>query len=424
MICDIINILLDLLQLSNTKRVVIMSLLANRLKNISPSVTVSINALATEMRERGEDVISLAAGEPDFNTPSHIREKAIELIKDGNKIKYTPVPGIMALRNAIAEHFNKRYNTTYTQESVTTGVGGKGVLFNILYATLNVGDEVIIPAPYWVSYPEMVKMAQGTPVIIDTSEDNEFMMTAEELEKAISPKTKWIIFNSPSNPTGAVYTEQALKDIAEVLKKYPHVHILSDDVYEFLVYEGEFKNLLSVDSSLLERMVMCSAVSKTFAMTGWRLGYAITSNQELIKAINKIQSQLCSHTSTVSQYASLEALTSPFDFLDEFKEGYKRRRDLVLARLDKIDLLSARKPKGAFYVYINISKVIGKTTPQGKVLNTDVEICEYLLQEGKVALVPGTAFGLAPYMRLSYATADETLNKALDNVSHALDLLK
>ena len=400
-----------------------MAFIADRLSRIKPSPTIAVTTKAAELKAAGVDVIGLGAGEPDFDTPDNIKAAAKAAI-DAGKTKYTPVAGTPELRKAIVEKFKRENDLEYTIDEITVGCGGKQTLFNAFFATLNAGDEVVIPAPYWVSYPDMALMAEGTPVIVECQEENDFKITAAELEAAITPKTKWVVLNSPSNPTGAAYSRAELRAIADVLLKHENVYIMSDDMYEHLVYDGfEFTTIAQVEPKLKPRTLTCNGVSKSYAMTGWRLGYA-AGPVELIKAINKVQSQSSTHTSSISQAASVEALNGPQDFLAERAEVFKARRDLVVAALNECEGLSCKKPEGAFYVYPSCAGVIGKTTPDGTKIETDTDFITYLLEAEGVAAVPGSAFGLAPYFRISYATSDAALTEACARIKRACAALK
>ncbi|RCK44749.1 aspartate aminotransferase [Thalassospira profundimaris] len=400
-----------------------MAFIADRLSRIKPSPTIAVTTKAAELKAAGVDVIGLGAGEPDFDTPDNIKNAAKAAL-DAGKTKYTPVAGTPELRKAIVAKFKRENDLEYTIDEITVGCGGKQTLFNALFATLNPGDEVVIPAPYWVSYPDMTLMAEGVPVIVECQEENDFKITAAELEAAITPKTKWLVLNSPSNPTGAAYSRAELRALADVLLKHDHVYVMSDDMYEHLVYDGfEFTTIAQVEPKLKARALTCNGVSKSYAMTGWRLGYA-AGPVELIKAINKVQSQSSTHTSSISQAASVEALNGPQDFLKERAEVFKSRRDLVVAKINECEGLSCKKPEGAFYVYPSCAGTIGKTTPDGKKIETDTDFVTYLLESEGVAAVQGTAFGLAPYFRISYATSTEALEEACKRIKRACAALK
>ncbi|RCK36099.1 aspartate aminotransferase [Thalassospira xiamenensis] len=400
-----------------------MAFIADRLSRIKPSPTIAVTTKAAELKAAGVDVIGLGAGEPDFDTPDNIKDAAKAAL-DAGKTKYTPVAGTLELRKAIVAKFKRENDLEYTIDEITVGCGGKQTLFNALFATLNPGDEVIIPAPYWVSYPDMTLMAEGVPVVVECQEENDFKITAAELEAAITPKTKWVVLNSPSNPTGAAYSRAELRAIADVLLKHENVWVMSDDMYEHLVYDGfEFTTIAQIEPKLKSRTLTCNGVSKSYAMTGWRLGYA-AGPVELIKAINKVQSQSSTHTSSISQAASVEALNGPQDFLKERAEVFKERRDLVVKAMNECEGLTCKKPEGAFYVYPSCAGTIGKKTPDGKVIETDTDFVTYLLEAEGVAAVQGSAFGLAPYFRISYATSTEALTEACARIKRACAALK
>lgn len=399
-----------------------MSVLASRLSRIKPSPTIAVTSKARELNAAGRDVIGLGAGEPDFDTPDHIKEAAIAAIRAGDT-KYTAVDGTPALKNAIVAKFKRDNGLDYKPEQITVGTGGKQVLYNALMATLDPGDEVIIPAPYWVSYPDMVLLAEGEPVIVPCHQNNGFKLMAEDLEKAITPKTKWVILNSPSNPTGSAYSWEDMKALTDVLKRHPHVWVMTDDMYEKLVYDGfEFCTPAQVEPALYDRTLTVNGVSKAYCMTGWRIGYA-AGPVELIKAIAKVQSQSTSNPSSISQAASVAALEGPEDFIASNNEVFKARRDLVVEALNKCPGLSCHRPEGAFYVFPSCAGVIGKRTPDGKVIETDEDFVTYLLEAEGVAVVQGSAFGLAPYFRISYATSTEALEEACRRIHRACEAL-
>ena len=387
-----------------------MSIISDSLKRIKPSPTLAVTQKARELKAAGKDVIGLGAGEPDFDTPDNIKEAAIEAIKKGDT-KYTAVDGTPALKEAIVNKFKRENNLNYKVDEITVGAGGKHVIYNLMMATLNKGDEVIIPAPYWVSYPDIVLLAGGTPIVIECSEEQEFKLTAKDLESKINNNTKWVILNSPSNPTGACYSEQELKNLSQVLKRKPHVNILSDDIYEHVTYDGlKFFTMAQVPE-LKSRVVTMNGVSKSYAMTGWRIGYA-GGPKDIIKAIAKIQSQSTTNPSSISQAAAVEALNGTQDFIKTRSDSFKERRDYVVETLNSINGLSCLKPIGAFYVFPNCKKLLGKKTK----LKTDKEFVEKLLEKAEVAVVQGSAFGLDGYFRISYATSMENLKKALDRI--------
>ncbi|MEK9532259.1 MAG: pyridoxal phosphate-dependent aminotransferase [Alphaproteobacteria bacterium] len=393
-------------------------MLADRLSRIKPSPTVAVTAKANELKAAGHDVIGLGAGEPDFNTPEHIKQAAVKAMAD-NKTRYTAVDGIAELKQAICDKFKKDNNISCTPDMITVGTGGKQVLYNALMASINSGDEVIIPAPFWVSYPDMVLLAEGTPVIVECGQNKNFKITADALENAITDKTKWVILNSPSNPTGIGYTKTDLESLAEVLRKYPHVNIMTDDMYEYLVYDDfKFTTMVEIAPDLQDRTLTCNGVSKAYCMTGWRIGYA-TGPKPLIKGIAKIQSQSTTNPNTIAQYAALAALNGPVDFLADNNAAFVRRRNFVVSRLNSIDGLQCSMPDGAFYVYPSCAGVIGKKTPDGTLIETDSDYVTYLLEAEGVACVQGTAFGLSPYFRISYATSDTLLDDALNRIERA-----
>ena len=395
-----------------------MSILADRLSRIKPSPTLSLIAKATELKAAGEDVIGLAGGEPDFDTPDHIKQGARDAM-DAGKTKYTPVTGTIELRKAIAEKFKRDNDLDYTLEEIIVGTGGKQVLYNALMATVNPGDEVVIPSPYWVSYPDMVMLAEGEPVIVDCPESNDFKLTPEDLDKAITPKTKWLILNSPSNPTGSAYTKDELKALGDVLKKHPHVWVMSDDMYEKIVYDGfEYFTIAQVAPELKDRTLTVNGVSKAYSMTGWRIGFA-GGPAALIKAMSKIQGQSTSNPSSISQGAAERALTSDESFMIEWRASFKKRRDMVVSMLNDADGISCLTPEGAFYVYPSCAGCVGKATPDGKIIETDSDFTDYLLSSQKVVCVPGSAFGLAPYFRISYAASETALLEACKRIQAA-----
>ncbi|MFM8800803.1 MAG: aspartate transaminase [Tagaea sp.] len=395
-----------------------MSIVAERLQRVKPSPTIAVTMKAAELKAAGKDVIGLGAGEPDFDTPANIKAAAKAAIDKG-ETKYTAVDGTPALKKAIAAKFKRENGLDYAPNQISVGTGGKQVLYNALMATLNPGDEVIVPAPYWVSYPDMVILAEGTPVEVACSENQGFKLTAEALAAAITPKTKWLILNSPSNPTGAAYTKADLRALADVLLKNPHVWVMTDDMYEHLVYDGfEFATIAQVEPKLMDRTLTVNGVSKAYCMTGWRIGYA-GGPAPLIKAMQAIQSQSTSNPSSVSQAAAVEALNGPQDFIAANNEVFKARRDLVVKMLNEAKGLRCPVPEGAFYVFPSCAGTIGKMTPQGKVIETDTDFVTYLLESVGVAVVQGSAFGLAPYFRISYATSTEALKDACTRIQKA-----
>ena len=392
-----------------------MSIISDSLKRIKPSPTIAVSTKARELKAAGKDVIGLGAGEPDFDTPENIKEVAIKAIKDGDT-KYTAVDGTPALKKTIVEKFKRENNLDYSVDQITVGAGGKHVIYNAMMATLNEGDEVIIPAPYWVSYPDIVLLAGAKPVIIKCSEDQGFKLKPKDLENTITNKTKWLILNSPSNPTGTSYSENEIRDLAEVLKKNSNVHILSDDIYEHISYEGFKFFTIAQIPELKERVLTMNGVSKSYAMTGWRIGYA-AGPKEIIKAIAKIQSQSTSNPSSVSQAAAVEALSGKQDFISERSKAFQERRDFVVSELNKINGINCLKPEGAFYVFPSCKELLGKKDSKGNVLETDSDFVQSLLENVGVAVVQGSAFGLDGFFRISYATSMENLKKALIKIS-------
>jgi aspartate aminotransferase len=392
-----------------------MSIISDSLKRIKPSPTIAVSTKARELKAAGKDVIGLGAGEPDFDTPENIKAVAIKAIRDGDT-KYTAVDGTSALKQAIVNKFKKENNLDYSTDQITVGTGGKHVIYNAMMATLNEGDEVIIPAPYWVSYPDIVLLAGAKPVIIECSEDQGFKLNPKDLENKITNKTKWLILNSPSNPTGASYSENEIKKLAEVLKKNLKVYILSDDIYEHISYEGFKFFTIAQIPELKERVLTMNGVSKSYAMTGWRIGYAAGS-KEIIKAIAKIQSQSTSNPSSISQAAAVEALNGKQDFIIKRSKAFQERRDFVVKELNKIDGINCLKPEGAFYVFPSCKGLLGRKDSKGNVLKTDTDFVQSLLENAGVAVVQGSAFGLGGFFRISYATSMENLKKALNKLS-------
>lgn len=392
-----------------------MSILAHRLAAVKPSPTIAVTTKAAELKAKGLDVIGLGAGEPDFDTPEHIRAAGKAAIDKG-ETRYTPTNGTPALRKAIVDKFKRENGLSYTTDQVTLGVGGKQVLFNAILATVQEGDEVLIPTPYWVSYSDMVLMFGGKPVFIECGENRQFKLSGDALAAAITPKTKWLILNSPNNPTGAAYTEKELRSIADVLLRHPHVWVMTDDIYEHLTYDGfKFSTIAQVEPKLMDRTLTINGVSKAFSMTGWRLGYGC-GPLPLIKAMNMVQSQSASHPSSITQSASVVALNEPLDFIAPRNEAFKRRRDLVVKMLNEAKGLNCKVPEGAFYVYPSCAGAIGKTTPKGRKISSDTDFVEALLDEALVAVVQGAAFGLSPYFRISYATSDKLLVDACTRI--------
>jgi aspartate aminotransferase len=388
-----------------------MKLTADRLDRISPSLTIAMTTKARALKASGKDIIGLSAGEPDFDTPRNVKDAAIRAIEAGDT-KYTDVAGTPALRKAAAERFRLDHGLDYKPEEILIATGGKQVIFDALLATINPGDEAIIPAPCWVSYPDIVELAEGKPVIVGCDENNGFKLRPEQLEAAITPKTKWFILNNPCNPTGAAYNAEELKKLTDVLMRHPDVWVFTDDIYEKLAYDG-FRpaTVLEVEPRLRNRTVTMNGVSKAYAMTGWRIGYA-GAPVELIRQMDKLQSQSTSNTSSISQAAAVEALTGPQDNIDVMRTAYKRRRDLMVEELNKAPGLRCHKPEGAFYVYPSMQGCLGKTSKSGKKIETDEDFCVALLEEEGVACVHGTAFMYPGYFRISYATSDAALKEA------------
>ncbi|MBS0278061.1 MAG: pyridoxal phosphate-dependent aminotransferase [Proteobacteria bacterium] len=389
--------------------------LAESLGRIQPSPTIAVTQKARDLKAAGRDVIGLGAGEPDFDTPDNIKEAAIAAIRRG-ETKYTAVEGIPELRKAIAAKFKRENHLDYKPEQTFVSPGGKMIVYNAILATLNPGDEVICVAPYWVSYPDIVLLGGGKPVVVEAKIEDGFRLTPEALEKAITPKTKWIIFNQPSNPTGACYTKEQLKALTDVLMKHPQVWVLADDMYEHLVYGGfKFHTIAEVEPRLYDRTLTMNGVSKAYAMTGWRIGYA-AGPEPLIKAMSKLQSQSVSSASSVSQWAAVEALNGTQDFIPKFQKAFEERRDLVVSMLNQAHGIECPKPEGAFYVYPSVRKLIGKSAPTGKKIETDEDFASELLDAEGVAVVHGAAFGLSPFFRISYATSNSVLEDACKRI--------
>ena len=388
-----------------------MGIIANRLSAIKPSQTIAISAKARALAAEGKDIIGLSAGEPDFDTPDHVIEAAIAAMRAG-ETRYTDPDGTPELKAAVARKFKRDNNLDYAPSQVSIATGGKQILYNALMASLDEGDEVVIPAPYWVSYPDMVLLAGGTPVIVPCSQENRFILQPADLEAAITPKTKWIIFNSPSNPTGAGYTHDDLKRITDVLMRHPHVWVMTDDMYEHLVYDDfKFCTPAEVEPGLYDRTLTVNGMSKAFCMTGWRIGYA-AGPESLIKGMRTIQSQSTSNPNSIAQAASIAALDGPMEFLAANNEVFTARRDLVVSMLNQAPGINCHTPEGAFYVYPSVASCIGKSTPSGKVIENDEDFVSELLGAEGVAAVHGAAFGLEPHFRISYATATELLEDA------------
>ncbi|HUC66484.1 MAG TPA: pyridoxal phosphate-dependent aminotransferase [Stellaceae bacterium] len=400
-----------------------MTFLADRLARVKPSATLAMTKRSIEMKAAGRNVVDMSAGEPDFDTPPNIIEAAIGAMRRG-QTRYTPVDGTLELKKAVAAKFKRENGLDYAANQIIVSTGGKQVLYNAFMATLNAGDEVIIPAPYWVSYPEMVMLAEGTPVTPSCAQNNGFKLRAEELEHAITRKTKWVILNSPSNPTGAAYTERELRALADVLLRHPDVWVLTDDMYEHLVYDGfKFTTIAQIEPKLYPRTLTLNGVSKAYCMTGWRIGFA-GGPTELIKAMTTIQSQSTSNACSISQAASVEALNGPKDFIPKHNASFKQRRDLVVEMLNRAPGIHCPRPEGAFYVYPSCAGTLGKRTPKGKVIENDTDFVEYLLDAEGVAVVQGVAFGLSPHFRISYATSTEALTEACTRIARACAALR
>ncbi len=392
-----------------------MGILADSLARVKPSPTIAVSTKAAELKAAGQNVIGLGAGEPDFDTPDNIKQAAIEAINAG-KTKYTAPDGIPELKQAIVDKFERENGISYQPSEISVACGGKHIIYNAIMATINPGDEVLIPAPYWVSYPDITLLAGGTPVSLEAGADAGFKLTPEQLDAAITDKTKWLIFNSPSNPTGAAYTAEEIKGLTDVLLKHPHVWILADDIYEHLTYgDFKFKSVVAVEPKLKDRTLTMNGVAKAYAMTGWRIGYA-GGPVELISAMRKVQSQSTSNPCSISQWASVEALNGPQDFMNERRDAFAKRRDLVVTLLNQAEGIFCPMPEGAFYVYPSIEGCIGKTTKDGTVIKTDEDFVTALLSQEGVAAVHGEAFGLSPYFRASYATSTEALQEACDRI--------
>ena len=395
-----------------------MSFVASRLKLIQPSPTMRITQKARDLKAKGKDIISLGAGEPDFNTPPHIIEAAKKALDNG-MTRYTPINGIPELTEAILEKFRRDNHLNYTADEIAVSCGGKQIIFNAFMATLNSSDEVIIPAPYWVSYPDIVLMFGGMPVFVECTSEIDFKITPEKLDAAITPKTKWLILNSPNNPTGSTYSLDEYKGLAEILIKHPHVWIMTDDIYEHIIFENfKYYTIAQVMPELKNRTLTLNGFSKSYCMTGWRVGYAGGPN-ELIKAMTKVQSQSTTHTAAVSQAASVAALNGPQDFIKTNSNTFQSRRDLVVSMLNQAPGISCSKPEGAFYVYPSVKDIIGKKTPEGKIIKTDEDFVTYILETQGVATVQGKAFGLSPYFRVSYATSTDLLKEACKRIHFA-----
>ncbi|WP_339864518.1 pyridoxal phosphate-dependent aminotransferase [Paremcibacter congregatus] len=399
-----------------------MAFIADSLNRVKPSPTIAVSTKAAELKAAGRDVIGLGAGEPDFDTPDNIKAAAIKAIEEG-QTKYTPADGTPAVKKAVCEKFKRDNGLHYEPNQITVNNGGKHTIFNALLATLNPGDEVVIPTPYWVSYPDMTLLAGGTPVFAEATIEDNFKLKPEVLEAAISDKTKWVILNSPSNPSGAAYNRQEMKALTDVLLKYPHVWVMVDDMYEHIIYDDfEFVTPAQVEPKLYDRTLTINGVAKAYAMTGWRIGFA-GGPVEIINAIRKVQSQSTSNPCSISQAAAVEALTGTQHFLKERAAVFQKRRDMVVEMLSEVDGIECPTPEGAFYVYPSIAGLIGKKTPDGTVIDSDLAFCTYILEAEGVAAVHGEAFGLSPHFRVSYATSDDALIEACKRIKRACDAL-
>ena len=396
-----------------------MSLISDSLNRIKPSATMVITAKAVQLKREGKKVIGLSAGEPDFDTPDHVKKAAIDAINKGYT-KYTNVEGIPELRQAIVDKFKKDNDLSYSIDEVIVGTGGKQILYNALVSSINKDDEVIIPAPYWVSYPDMTLLAGGKPIIVNCSIETGFKLTAKELEKVVTNKSKWLILNSPSNPTGACYTRKELEEIADIVRNHDNLYVITDDIYEYIVYDNfEFFTFAQVAPDLKDRVLTVNGVSKSHCMTGWRIGYAVGPKM-LIKAMIKIQGQSTSNASSISQHAALAGISGSNDFLKPCLKAFDERRHFVFNKLNSIQGISCLLPEGAFYAYPNVSGLVGKKTNEGKILNNDTDIVEWLLETAEVAAVPGVAFGLEPFFRVSYATSLDLLKEAMSRIEKAV----
>lgn len=399
-----------------------MSLLSSRISAIEPSPTLELNQRAKELRKSGQDIIALTVGEPDFDTPENVKLAAIRAIKEGFT-KYTNVDGIVELKTAIQKKLLNDNNLEYDLDEIMTGTGAKQIIYNLFMASINPGDEVIIPAPYWVSYADIIKIAGGEPKIVNCSIENNFKLSAEALRQNITAKTKWLILNSPSNPTGAIYTKRELEMLAEVMREYTQLNVMTDDIYEHIIFDNkEFYNIAMVAPELKERIFIVNGVSKSYSMTGWRLGYG-AGNAKLIKGMKIIQSQSTSHPCSISQKAALEAITGDQDAVEKMRKSFQERRDFVYNMLGEIRGLECRKPEGAFYLFPKCSSFFGRKNPHGSIINNSIDFAEYLLTQHSIAVVPGSAFGMEGYFRMSYAVSKETLITAIQRLNVACDQL-
>ena len=399
-----------------------MSFFSKKVTRIQPSPTISITAKAKKLKQEGKKIIDFSAGEPDFDTPDNVNDAGIKAIKEG-QTKYTPVNGTKELNEAIIKKFKRENNLVFNPEEITVGCGGKQVIYNALLATIEKGDEIIIPSPFWVSYPDITILVEGEPVVLDCSLENNFKINPQDLENKITNRTKWLILNSPSNPTGAMYTEQELQNLAKILLKHPHVWVMCDDLYEHIIFDDlEFKNILQVESSLKSRTFIVNGVSKAYAMTGWRLGYG-AGPKELIKEISKIQSQSTTHTSSISQFAAIEALDNSDEFIKKNKTIFQERRDLFFSKIKEYQSLKGFLPQGSFYVYVGCDELMGKKKEDGTEIKNDLDLSDYLLDEG-VAVVPGEAFGYSNFFRISFATSNENIIEGCKKIISACQKLK
>ena len=399
-----------------------MSFFSQRVSRIQPSPTISITAKAKELKQEGKKIIDFSAGEPDFDTPDNIKKAAIEAINNG-QTKYTPVNGTKELNEAIIKKFKRENDLVFESDEITVGCGGKQVIYNALVATIEKGDEIIIPAPFWVSYPDMALLVEGHPIVLDCTIENNFKINPQDLENKITNRTKWVILNSPSNPTGAFYSELELQNLAKILLKHPHVWVMCDDLYEHIIFDDlKFKNILQVDNKLKSRTFVVNGVSKAYAMTGWRLGYG-AGPQELIKEISKIQSQSTTHTSSISQAAAIEALNNSDEFINKNKKIFQERRDLIFSKLKDCSSLQVFLPQGSFYVYVCCNDLMGKKKDDGTEIKNDIDLSDYFLDEG-VAVVPGEAFGCSNFFRISFATSNEDIIEGCDKIISVCKKLK
>jgi len=399
-----------------------MSFFSQRVSRIQPSPTISITAKAKKLKQEGKKIIDFSAGEPDFDTPDNIKQAAVKAIEDG-QTKYTPVNGTKELIEAIIKKFKRENDLIFESDEITVGCGGKQVIYNALVATIEKGDEIIIPAPFWVSYPDMAILVEGHPVVLDCSLENNFKINPQDLENKITNRTKWVILNSPSNPTGAFYSEQELQNLAKILLKHPHVWVMCDDLYEHIIFDDlKFKNILQVDNKLKDRTFVVNGVSKAYAMTGWRVGYG-AGPKKLIKEISKIQSQSTTHTSSISQAAAIEALNSSDEFINKNKKIFQERRDLIFSKLKDFSSLQVFLPQGSFYVYVCCNDLMGKKKDDGTEIKNDIDLSDYFLDEG-VAVVPGEAFGCSSFFRISFATSNEDIIKGCEKIVSACKKLK